>query len=136
MAEHAQSTEEAASNFPRDHQESSHQRSGADFVDNVQLRCKSIVERVRLINQSVDVIGKEHVFNGCGVSSQSYNLRLLRNLPTKFNTDTKQAPCQETLACVEEKTLESNDKTAEHPAKPVSLNDSVEETGRAIFHRW
>lgn len=34
---------------------------------------------------------------------------------------------------VEEKTLESNDKTAEHPAKPVSLNDSVEETVALSF---
>lgn len=42
----------------RDRQESFHQKSGTEFVDNVQLHCKSITERMRLIKQSVDGIGE------------------------------------------------------------------------------
>lgn len=44
----------STSNFPGDRQESFHQKSGTEFVDSVQLHCKSIMERMRVIKQAVD----------------------------------------------------------------------------------
>ncbi|XP_078352429.1 uncharacterized protein LOC144637168 [Oculina patagonica] len=49
----------STSSFSRDHQESVHQKNGTDFVDNVQLHCKSIMERMEVIKQSVNVIGED-----------------------------------------------------------------------------
>ena len=44
----------STSNFPSDHQESFHHKSGPEFVDNVQSHCKSIMERMRVIKGSVN----------------------------------------------------------------------------------
>lgn len=49
----------STSSFPRDHQETIHQKSGTKFVDNVQLHCKSIMERMQVIKQSVNVSGED-----------------------------------------------------------------------------
>lgn len=44
----------STSNFPNDHQESFHQKNGTEFVDNVQSHCRSILERMRVIKESVN----------------------------------------------------------------------------------
>ena len=42
-----------------DRQESFHRKSGTEFVDYVQLHCKTITERMRAIKQSVDGTGED-----------------------------------------------------------------------------
>ena len=49
----------STSNCPRDPQESFHQKSGTEFVDNARLHFKNITERMRVIRQSVDGIGED-----------------------------------------------------------------------------
>ena len=49
----------STSNCPRDRQESFHQKSGTEFVDNVQLHFKNITEKMRVIKRSVDGFGED-----------------------------------------------------------------------------
>jgi len=49
----------STSKCPTDRQESFRQKSGTEFVDYVQLHCKTITERMRAIKQSVDGIVRE-----------------------------------------------------------------------------
>ena len=50
----------STSNCSRDRQESPlNQKSGTEFVDNVQLHFKNITDRMRVIKQSVDGVGED-----------------------------------------------------------------------------